>query len=75
MAEDGIPISSSRILNGELKEEKRLKPLIVKIGSLNKTKIVATKIVFEKFFSHLEMKVESVEVKTKSQPFNEEIIK
>ncbi len=75
IAEDGIPISSSRVKNGELKREKRLKPLIVKIGSINKTKITAARKVFEKFFSHLEIKFESVEVKTKPQPFNEEIIK
>ena len=74
MAEDGIPISSSRIKNGEIKGKKRIKPLIIKIGSANEIKINATKKAFKKFFSHMQMKFESIEVKTKSQPFNKEIM-
>jgi len=74
MAEDGIPISSSRIKNGEIRGKKRIKPLIVKIASTNEVKKEATKKAFKKFFSHLEMRFESIEVKTKTQPFNEEIM-
>jgi len=74
MAEDGIPISSSRIKNGEIKGKKRIKPLIIKIGSANEIKINATKKAFKKFFSHMQMKFESIEVKTKPQPFNREIM-
>lgn len=74
MAEDGIPISSSRIKSGEIKNGRRIKPLIIKIGSTNEVKIEATKKAFQKFFSHLEMRFESIEAGTTPQPFNQEIM-
>jgi len=74
MAEDGIPISSSRIKKREIKGKKRIKPLIIKIGSTNEIKMDATKKAFKKFFGHVQMKFESIEVKTKPQPFNKEIM-
>lgn len=43
------------------------------VGSKNPTKVEGTKIAFEQFFKKVE--VESVEVKTKAQPFEEETIR
>ncbi|MEA2054574.1 MAG: pantetheine-phosphate adenylyltransferase [Candidatus Thermoplasmatota archaeon] len=75
LADDGIPISSSRIKNREIKDGRRMKPLVVKISSSNIAKISATKKAFKKFFGYLEIRFEGIELKTKPQPFDEEIMK
>ncbi|MEM1578808.1 MAG: inosine/xanthosine triphosphatase [Archaeoglobaceae archaeon] len=43
------------------------------VGSKNPTKVEGTKIAFGQFFKNVE--VESIEIKTKAQPFEEETIK
>ena len=50
LADDGIPVSSSRIRAGEIKNGKRIKPLAVKIDSLDESEIPAVKKAFKKFF-------------------------
>ncbi|MEM4702333.1 MAG: DUF84 family protein, partial [Archaeoglobaceae archaeon] len=42
------------------------------VGSKNPTKIEGTRLAFEQFFGKVE--IESVEIKTKNQPFDEETI-
>ncbi len=73
-AEDGIPITTTRIKSGEIEGCKRLKPLKICIGSKNKMKAEATKEVFSEFIKSIKVEYESVEVDTKKQPLNEEIL-
>jgi len=58
-ADDGIPVSSSRIKRGEIEGKKREKELIVKINSSDKEKIVETMEVFKKFLPHMKIKFEA----------------
>ncbi|RLF47125.1 MAG: cytidyltransferase [Thermoplasmata archaeon] len=75
LAEDGIPIATSRIKAGEIKGRKRIKPLKVCIASKNEIKIEAIKEVFNEFFGQLGIKYESIAVETKKQPLNQEILR
>ncbi len=74
LAEDGIPVATSRIKKGIIKGRKRIKPLKVRIASKNEVKIEATKEVFNDVFGHLGVEYESIEAKTKKQPFGSEIM-
>lgn len=58
LAEDGIPVSSSRIRQGEIKGKRRVKELLVKIKSSDKEKIVEIKNVFKKFLPRMKIKFE-----------------
>jgi len=76
LAEDGIPIATTRIKAGEIKGKKRVKPLKVCIASKNETKIEAIKEVFNEFFGHFGIKYESIAIETKKkQPLDKEILK
>ncbi|MGB9636146.1 MAG: inosine/xanthosine triphosphatase [Thermoplasmata archaeon] len=78
LAEDLFPVSSTRIRNGEINRlGKRLKPLVVNIGSTNPVKIEATKQVLAKLFSGLEIQLfyKNVESGVPDQPFETETIK
>ena len=76
-AEDLLPISSRRIRLKEIDEEgKRLKPLRVRIGSENPSKIDAVKRVFLKIFN-FEIQFEGIKVdpEVPPQPYEEDTIK
>ena len=74
LAEDGIPIATSRIKAGIIKGRKRTKPLLVCIASENEVKIDATKEVFNDIFGYLGVEYESIAIETKKQPFGNEIL-
>ena len=72
LANDGIPISSSRIKNGEIDGRKRVKPMKVCIATKNEIKVEAVKQVFDELFD-FEIFYERVAIQTKKQPFGREI--
>lgn len=74
MSNDGIPISTTRIKNGEIGGRKRLIPLRVCIGSKNKVKINAVKEIFDDIFKEIKIEYDEIEVKTEKQPAGKKIM-
>jgi len=74
LADDLLPVNSTRIRAGEINElGERLKPVKVKVGSKNKVKL---KVVEEVLSDYFEIDIESEEIKNlPEQPINEEVIK
>ncbi len=74
LAEDLIPISSSRIMEGRIDAEgKRLRELYVRTSSKNKQKIQAIEDAFRRFVKNVI--VESIEFNTKlEQPYGEQTL-
>lgn len=72
-ANDGIPISSSRIKDGEIEGNKRIKRMKVCIASKNEVKIEAVRQVFNEIFD-FEIEYESIKIETRKQPFNQEVL-
>ena len=72
LANDGIPISSSRIKEGEIKDGKRIKPMKVCVPTKNEIKFKAVKEIFEEIFE-FDIEYKKINFEGKKQPFNEEI--
>ncbi|VVB66323.1 Phosphopantetheine adenylyltransferase [Candidatus Gugararchaeum adminiculabundum] len=75
-ANDLKPISSDRIAAKLINSDgKRLKPLVVSVGSANKTKIAGTQRALRKIFKcKIQLKSEGVESNVRDQPFGEEAV-
>jgi pantetheine-phosphate adenylyltransferase len=58
-ANDGIPISSSRIMRGELDDGMRLTSLSVRVNSSDREKNLGTKKAFEKLLSGIDVKFDN----------------
>jgi len=75
LAEDCAPVSSSRIRLGEIDEGgKMVRPLIVNVGSKNRTKIWAVRDVFLKLFGKVEVHGVPVPSDVPRQPVDEEAV-
>ncbi|HHT74714.1 MAG TPA: inosine/xanthosine triphosphatase [Euryarchaeota archaeon] len=73
LAEDGTPISSSRILAGDMDLDGRmLRPIRVMVGSDNPVKLEAVRNVLSKLFSSLEVECTPIATSMPEQPFGEQ---
>ncbi len=73
LADDYRPISSSRVLSGEIDQEGRLlRPLRVNVGSLNPVKLAAARNVVQRFHSLLEVSAVAVPRRVGEQPWGQE---
>ncbi len=77
LAQDSIPVSSTRVLDGEIDENGHLKgKMVVAAGSGNPVKVSAIRSVFERAFPDTEMEIidNPVNSAVSDQPFEDETI-
>ena len=76
LAQDSIPVSSTRVLDGEIDGNGHIGKMTVAAGSGNPVKVSAIRSVFERAFPDTEMEVieNPVESGVSEQPFEEETV-
>jgi cytidyltransferase-like protein len=75
LADDGIPISSTRISDGEIIDGHRVTPLHIAVGTASETKQMATEIAFQHLLSHLDIQCTMAPVKTPESPTGDQVWK
>jgi inosine/xanthosine triphosphatase len=74
LADDWCPISSTRVLDGEVDLEGHLnRPLVVHVGSVNPVKLEAVRNVFSKFFPELEIEGSVTRTSVPDEPWEEDV--
>jgi len=76
LAEDGLSLSSSRIREGEVDGEGKLKVVRVRVGSANPVKVEAVRTVLRQAFKGRRLEVEGREVRSEvpAEPFGKDVI-
>ena len=72
LADDGIPVSSSRIDRGDIENGHRIVPLHVAVGTSSELKHGATARAFQRLYSHLDIQCSTAEVPSMESPTDEQ---
>jgi inosine/xanthosine triphosphatase len=74
LADDYCPISSTRVLMGEVDLEGHLnRPLMVHVGSMNPVKVEAVRHVFSRYFPELEVEGSVTRTSVPDEPWEEDV--
>ncbi len=74
LADDWCPISSTRVLDGEVDLDGHLnRPLVVHVGSVNPVKVEAVRNVFSRFFKELEIEGSVTRTSVPDEPWEEDV--
>jgi inosine/xanthosine triphosphatase len=74
LADDYCPISSTRVLDGEVDLEGHLnRPLVVHVGSVNPVKVEAVRNIFSKYFSELEIEGSITRTSVPDEPWEDDV--
>ncbi len=72
LADDGIPVSSSRIDRGEIENGHRIIPLHVAVGTSSELKHAAAEHAFQQLYSHLGIQCSAAEAPSMESPTDEQ---